>query len=972
MDRIIDRPRLRNKILENKAAKVLQAWLIALDYAALVSAKFEAEKDDLNLWEKGASIIGNSLVIENVLFKEMKATALEARHRNAAFKVALAFPKIYKIERGRRQFQPLFTIDISPIFEGNFQKRGWDLEQFEFHPVLPNLIALAEIDEEKAESLVTREGLHTFLEDTFKLSFNTLQDFLNLLALPEIPQTVQYVPYLLRFDFVPHDYNLKKDTKNILEQQQYWDWAHPDRPAYEYLFGRPAPPDHSVWYAGAFPTHPLTDSQAQIFKHLRCNSLTVVVGPPGCGKTTAFGHGFAMIVSDRALHLIETGRDESNLTLATGTSNRAIQNIEALLETDLAGSVPFPLYLPGGSKTGVIKERSLPQLQQAIIWLEETPFDEDQWQRLAASLRQKIDYLRTARTQDELAQLEKQKIACEMDEVKKQIASLEESLTALNPENSHVNPFDDYSEFPVQTYKHLQTCLRDNQSSNPSLVAEHSTPLNWLQRLYQSLVQFWGWLIKRRHRGFQSGFHERLAQLSTEIEESSFPIEFQIPLSDQQIKEKHTYVSAQIRAFQSWQMVDRLLSNLREQTERHSELEEQLARYPERDFYSRFYAAEFQSLQQEIFQLSRDYLRQEALRRKKEVRSSLELYAQILEGKDKDGLRYQKFHKQWRNVYRDLSLIFPVVTSTLHSLRNMFPFTDSDSLAYVFADETGATSIHQLFPALIRAKKALIVGDPLQLPPVISFDSQLLDQYHENAFINQGLTEEDFTRYSPTSYEITSAYQRASGADGQSDSKGYGITITDHFRCPEPVATLVDRLGNYGFSIKTTPVNPVLGSHLIATHINGTQQNEVNFQEIEAVEAWVAYLYSLGYSFGADNKKKTIAVISPYSKQANALRRTLQSHWHDCNEDNTNTVHSFQDGQRAIILFSTRQSHPADSLLFLNRGPNLINTAVSRVTESLILVGNLEKLKEGIYSRIMVDHIQQFGELRSDPISGLR
>lgn len=476
-------------------------------------------------------------------------------------------------------------------------------------------------------------------------------------------------------------------------------------------------------------------------------------------------------------------------------------------------------------------------------------------------------------------------------------------------------------------------------------------------------------MTRHRHRKQQTDLHHRLVHLTTQIQVTPFPLQFQFPLTEQTLQEKRLYIAAQIQAAQAWQAVDRLVTNLNQQLARRSQLEQQLATYPERSFYSRFYTDDCHELQQTIFQLSRQYLRQEALRRKQEVRSSLELYARILEGNDQDGLIYRRFSREWRTVYQHLSLLIPVLTSTLHSIRNLLPFPDSGSLAYVLADESGTTSIHQLFPALVRCQKALIVGDPLQLQPVVPFGKQLLEQYSECAFFQQGLTEADFDLYSPTSYETASAYQRAAGADRQPNSKGFGITLIEHFRCPEPIATLVDRLGNYGLAIQSPSIPPRLGTHLIASHVEGSQENLVNLQEIDAIVNWVEHLHTLGYSFNSTNDKKTIAVISPYRKQANALRRVLQRRWRDCNEENTNTIHTFQGGEKAIVLLSTRQCRLTDSLLFLNRGPNLLNVAVSRVTESLIVIGNLERLREGLYSRMLVEHINQSGEFRPAPNS---
>ncbi len=69
-----------------------------------------------------------------------------------------------------------------------------------------------------------------------------------------------------------------------------------------------------------------------------------------------------------------------------------------------------------------------------------------------------------------------------------------------------------------------------------------------------------------------------------------------------------------------------------------------------------------------------------------------------------------------------------------------------------------------------------------------------------------------------------------------------------------------------------------------------------------------------------------------------------------------------------MILLSTRQCRKEDSLWFINRRPNLLNVAVSRARELFILVGNLEHLEQGGgYTKMLVEHIRQHGEIRSFP-----
>ena len=172
-----------------------------------------------SIWEKDVSLVGNQLLVADSLFKELKKQFLELEQKGKAsdFLLAVAFPQIWVVKDGRRKFRPLFTIDISRVFQGNYRASGWDLTTFDFQPVLPNLIKFYYVDEDKAQDIVNREGLKVFLEETFNHSFTTLQNFLHLIDLPPQPSAKsKLLPYLLRFNYVPYSYNLKKDFQKIL------------------------------------------------------------------------------------------------------------------------------------------------------------------------------------------------------------------------------------------------------------------------------------------------------------------------------------------------------------------------------------------------------------------------------------------------------------------------------------------------------------------------------------------------------------------------------------------------------------------------------------------------------------------------------------------------------------------------------------------------------------------------------------
>ena len=952
------------------AAKVFRAWQEFIRIEELASVTIEArdqaeadEDDHAAIVEDGISLVGDNLWIDETVFKKLRQEYLEMKKQgnDGDFQIAVSFPKIYVIEENIRKFHPLFTLDISSIFAGKYQGMGWNLmTEFIFQPTLPNLIEFMDLDEEEAEQLVIREEFRVFLESTFKFKFKTLHSFVNLVNLPSLLTRLQPIPYLVRFHYVPYSRNLKKDYGKIVEQNR-WDWFVPGNPAYEYLFGCPQRLNSRTLFYGAFPTKPPTDSQALVLKHNHSNPLTAAIGPPGSGKTTLLSHPIALAVVERAMRLAQTGEDRNNLTLMTSTNNRAVQNLELLLVEQFVGE---SFYLSGGSRDRIEKQ-ALPQIQAAIAWLRETDFDQREQQLDAEQLLKGVDelnkYLQQAKLQEQQQLTDLQLL----EQLKGDINAIIEvqQFTQTDSSPQVFSHHSDYSQFPLVEYQRLQQLFSQtwNLLSQPKVAVPRQR--HWLARFWRQLNRLWQRITRTTDRDRRQQLYEKIEQAASATHNTPFPFQFQLPLTPDTLTEYRSQIATLIQTATEQYSQSQQQSRIQTYLDQKAQVEQRLADYPEKEFYDRFYI-EHHDLQQELFHRSRRYLQQVALDRKERVITSLETYRAVLLG-DYDARR--NLARNWQTIYRDLSLVFPVITSTLHSIRNLFPFPDSGCIHQVLADEAGTTTIHQLFPVLIRANKAIIVGDPFQLEPVMSFSEKTLDEYRQKAFLAQGLTEDDYDKYSPTAIYTASAYLRAAGASGQKGDLGSGIMLREHFRCPSPIALFFDRLCNYGLIIKTEPMTPILGTHLIANHVEGTWKNYINAPEIEAVIAWVEQLYALGYSFKATDPKKSIGVISPYRKQADALRKAIQKHWKNCTKEDVSTVHTFQGGQKAIILFSTRQCRQTDTLLFFNRRPNLLNVAVSRTQETFILVGNLNKLEQEGYTQELVRHIRQYGELRTTP-----
>ena len=376
------------------------------------------------------------------------------------------------------------------------------------------------------------------------------------------------------------------------------------------------------------------------------------------------------------------------------------------------------------------------------------------------------------------------------------------------------------------------------------------------------------------------------------------------------------------------------------------------------DFYAKFHQ-KYHDKHKELFQLSRDLLIQQALYYKDKVKPSLEKYLNFLSESTKSRTKYQIAERMLENLdeqIQNLSLMFPVITSTLLSVRNMLPWIE-ECIDRIIVDEAGMIPQHQAFPLLLRSHRAIIVGDPLQIEPVITLSDQRRDNYKLTSFINKGLTKNDYLRYSPEEEHSATTYHRAAGASGEDEDKGKGIQLTEHYRCQRSIIEYCDKIAGYNLEVKTLEKSSKLESNLIAYHVEGNIVDNVNQEEVTAVCELVEHLLNQGYLI------EDIRVISAFRVQANALETSLCEKFPKFDRNSVGTVHTFQGAEKKVIIFSSRVSRSQDDskVGWINKRPNLLNVAVSRAKELFILIGNLDRLKKRKLTRQLVEHIQEQG-----------
>ena len=96
------------------------------------------------------------------------------------------------------------------------------------------------------------------------------------------------------------------------------------------------------------------------------------------------------------------------------------------------------------------------------------------------------------------------------------------------------------------------------------------------------------------------------------------------------------------------------------------------------------------------------------------IRGNLNALVDFLSGKSRPGDRV--LLAAWQTLF----LVVPVVSTTFASFPAMFGGLGAESIGWLLIDEAGQAPPQQAAGAIWRAKRTVVVGDPMQLEPVVT------------------------------------------------------------------------------------------------------------------------------------------------------------------------------------------------------------------------------------------------------------
>ncbi|MFC5959551.1 AAA domain-containing protein [Streptomyces pratens] len=256
----------------------------------------------------------------------------------------------------------------------------------------------------------------------------------------------------------------------------------------------------------------------------------------------------------------------------------------------------------------------------------------------------------------------------------------------------------------------------------------------------------------------------------------------------------------------------------------------------------------------------------------------------------------------------------------------------------VVIDEASQCSIPSVLPLLFRARRALIIGDPMQLGHIPGVSPQ----QEQQARVRAGLSAAQLEDHRLT-YHVYSSYH---AAEQHGDS---ALLLDEHYRCHPRIADVVNGYCYAGRLQVLTDVRrqvsaldpvgaadpaPILGwvdvPHGESAR-GGDGRSWRNAGEAETMRRVVDELLA------RLPQDATVGVVTPFRAQKETLARV----WRDDDRVRVGTVHAFQGGQRDVMVLSPVATHntPPRTTHWVAGQVNLWNVAVTRAKSQLITVG---------------------------------
>ncbi len=292
----------------------------------------------------------------------------------------------------------------------------------------------------------------------------------------------------------------------------------------------------------------------------------------------------------------------------------------------------------------------------------------------------------------------------------------------------------------------------------------------------------------------------------------------------------------------------------------------------------------------------------------------------------------------------------PVWSITNLSARGTLPLVDG-LFDLVVVDEASQCDVASALPLLVRAKRAMVIGDERQLPHITTLGEQREGSIAERC----GLGPEELAAFG---YRANSCFGLA-----LSRLPRPPIMLDLHFRSNPAVVEFSNRCFYAGRMTMCGTARPPEGMSAIEwISVSGRCERGAgntswqNRREAAAVATRVADDLE---AFRRGNL--SVGVVTPFASHAKTVLSALRRAGVDVKDAGIEvaTAHRFQGGERDVIYFSTViDERSSRQVADFAADPNLLNVALTRARCRLVIVGSMDaSRKHPNHLSKLVEHV---------------
>lgn len=513
-----------------------------------------------------------------------------------------------------------------------------------------------------------------------------------------------------------------------------------------------------------------------------------------------------------------------------------------------------------------------------------------------------------------------------------------------------------------QQLEQLQCCLKETQN-RAETVGKNMTSMDKCFQVYQEQRPHF-LAGKKKKEEYRSRLNEITAQLvklsDEEIECSKQEKEIQHKILLWQTKlEQSTGKQAELQGtFDSWK---------KEEDDKISDLEKRIREYEnirndgraeplnmnqayeDLQMSNPWFDEAYRVMQSKLFAMALRVRKQFLYENRKNVKAALSIWKRQHEYLERKPVIVAAWN--WMNM------IIPVISSTFASFSRMCKNLGAETLGHLFIDEAGQALPQAAVGAIYRSRHVMVVGDPQQIKPVLTLDSNILYMLGRHF----GVTE----KYLSASASVQTLVDAASQygfyrKQDKSEDSWVGIPLWVHRRCRYPMFTISNMISYDGLMVQGMKKYGKTGWFDVGGMANDKYveaQGEFLLQKLREMIAKNPKII--------DKKEKDVVyVITPFSNVAYQLSKKLQKklqkiHFTRYDEyekpTNVGTVHTFQGKEAPIVFFvlgADQQSSGAAR--WAVDEANIMNVAATRAKEEFYIIGD-RKLYLGLGCDVVTD-----------------